>query len=167
MSDDIEVDLDDLERRMDGAVSALRADFATLRTGRASASMLDAITVEAYVKITDTESQSIIISFDRSEYWRLAVGNDVDEEQGRVFWATHTASEVHDKPPWTATNVASTSSGAFARIAPKVPCCWWMTWSPPGPRLPNWQRHCVAPAHLRSTSGPPLPPPTSTDALLH
>jgi len=46
--DDIEIDLDDLERRMDGALTALKSDFASLRTGRASASMLDAITVEAY-----------------------------------------------------------------------------------------------------------------------
>ena len=48
MSDDIEIDLDDLEKRMDGALGALRGDFSSLRTGRASASMLDAITVEAY-----------------------------------------------------------------------------------------------------------------------
>ena len=48
MSDDIEIDLDDLEKRMDGALTALRSDFSSLRTGRASASMLDAITVEAY-----------------------------------------------------------------------------------------------------------------------
>ena len=48
MSDDIDIDLDDLERRMDGAATSLRADFSTLRTGRASASMLDAVTVEAY-----------------------------------------------------------------------------------------------------------------------
>lgn len=48
MSDDIEIDLDDLDRRMDGAISALRSEFASLRTGRASASMLDAVMVEAY-----------------------------------------------------------------------------------------------------------------------
>lgn len=42
------VDLDDIERRMDGALAALRTDFASLRTGRASASMLDAIQVNAY-----------------------------------------------------------------------------------------------------------------------
>lgn len=48
MSDDIEIDLDDIERRMDGALNALRQDLASLRTGRASASMLDAVTVEAY-----------------------------------------------------------------------------------------------------------------------
>ncbi|MBO0344531.1 ribosome recycling factor [Roseibium limicola] len=42
------VDLDDLKRRMEGALSVLKADFASLRTGRASASMLDAIVVNAY-----------------------------------------------------------------------------------------------------------------------
>ena len=52
MSDEIEVDLDDLERRMDGALTSLRNDFGSLRTGRASASMLDAITVEAYGQAT-------------------------------------------------------------------------------------------------------------------
>ena len=40
-ADDLEIDLDDLERRMDGALSALRSEFATLRTGRASGAMLD------------------------------------------------------------------------------------------------------------------------------
>jgi ribosome recycling factor len=34
--------------RMDKAVSALKEEFATLRTGRASASLLDQVTVEAY-----------------------------------------------------------------------------------------------------------------------
>jgi ribosome recycling factor len=48
MSDDIEIDLDDLERRMDGAMAALRSEFASLRTGRASASMLEPVMVDAY-----------------------------------------------------------------------------------------------------------------------
>lgn len=43
-----EVDLDGLNRRMDGAVEALKREFAGLRTGRASANLLDPITVEAY-----------------------------------------------------------------------------------------------------------------------
>lgn len=47
-TNEIEIDLDDLKRRMDGALTALRSDFASLRTGRASASMLDAISVDAY-----------------------------------------------------------------------------------------------------------------------
>lgn len=48
MSDYGLVDLDDLEKRMDGAISSLRNDFHSLRTGRASANMLDAVTVDAY-----------------------------------------------------------------------------------------------------------------------
>jgi ribosome recycling factor len=41
-------DIDDLSRRMDGALEALRKEFGGLRTGRASASLLEPITVEAY-----------------------------------------------------------------------------------------------------------------------
>ncbi len=41
-------DEDDLKRRMDGAIESLRKEFAGLRTGRASASLLDPIKVEAY-----------------------------------------------------------------------------------------------------------------------
>jgi ribosome recycling factor len=48
MSDDFMLDTDDLERRMQGAISALRTEFASLRTGRASASMLEPIMVDAY-----------------------------------------------------------------------------------------------------------------------
>ncbi len=49
MSDsDIEIDLDDLERRMDGALTAMRGEFASLRTGRASAAMLEPVMVDAY-----------------------------------------------------------------------------------------------------------------------
>ena len=48
MSEDFMLDTDDLERRMDGAMSALKTEFSSLRTGRASASMLEPLTVEAY-----------------------------------------------------------------------------------------------------------------------
>ncbi|MBB04189.1 MAG: ribosome recycling factor [Pseudooceanicola sp.] len=48
MADDFELDTDDLTRRMDGAMSNLRTEFASLRTGRASASMLEPIMVDAY-----------------------------------------------------------------------------------------------------------------------
>jgi ribosome recycling factor len=37
-----------LRKRMDGALEALKREFAGLRTGRASTSLLDPITVEAY-----------------------------------------------------------------------------------------------------------------------
>jgi ribosome recycling factor len=42
------VDLKDLQRRMEGAVSVFKSDLASLRTGRASANLLDPIHVEAY-----------------------------------------------------------------------------------------------------------------------
>ncbi|MBB5514713.1 ribosome recycling factor [Rubricella aquisinus] len=48
MSDEIEIDIDALAKRMDGALNSLKGDFASLRTGRASGNMLDAIEVEAY-----------------------------------------------------------------------------------------------------------------------
>ncbi len=48
MADDIDFDTDDLKRRMDGAMTALRQEFASLRTGRASAQMVEPVMVEAY-----------------------------------------------------------------------------------------------------------------------
>ena len=52
MSDDFELDTDDLKRRMDGAMANLRTEFASLRTGRASASMLEPVMVDAYGSMT-------------------------------------------------------------------------------------------------------------------
>ncbi len=48
MTDEYMLDTDDLARRMDGAIASLRTEFASLRTGRASASMLEPVMVEAY-----------------------------------------------------------------------------------------------------------------------
>tara|TARA_B000000475_G_scaffold208022_1_gene170079 strand:+ start:148 stop:711 length:564 start_codon:yes stop_codon:yes gene_type:complete len=48
MAEEIIIDTDDLQRRMDGALSAMKTEFASLRTGRASSSMLDPITLEVY-----------------------------------------------------------------------------------------------------------------------
>ncbi len=42
------VDFDDLKRRMEGALSTLQSEFAGLRTGRASANLVEPINVEAY-----------------------------------------------------------------------------------------------------------------------
>ncbi|MEO3999765.1 ribosome recycling factor [Mesorhizobium sp. CAU 1732] len=42
------VDFKDIQRRMDGAISAFRNDLASLRTGRASSNLLDPIVVQAY-----------------------------------------------------------------------------------------------------------------------
>ena len=43
-----EPDLDDLERRMDGALTALSKEFQGLRAGRGSAALLEPIVVDAY-----------------------------------------------------------------------------------------------------------------------
>ena len=50
--DATEIDLDAIQRRMDGAMTALRAEFASLRTGRASASIVEPIQVDAYGQMT-------------------------------------------------------------------------------------------------------------------
>lgn len=50
--DELEIDLDDIKRRMDGALAALRTEFASLRTGRGSATMVEPIQVEAYGTMT-------------------------------------------------------------------------------------------------------------------
>lgn len=52
MPEDLEIDLDGLEKRMDGALAAMRNEFLSLRTGRASASMLEPVMVDAYGSMT-------------------------------------------------------------------------------------------------------------------
>lgn len=74
---DANFNLKDLEKRMKGAVSSLMQDFSGLRTGRASASLLEPITVEAYggtmplnqvANITVPEPRSITVNvWDQSQ----------------------------------------------------------------------------------------------------
>ena len=52
MSEDFMLDTDDLERRMVGAFASLRTEFASLRTGRGSASMREPVLVDAYGSMT-------------------------------------------------------------------------------------------------------------------
>jgi len=52
MSTDTDYDEADLKRRMDGAIEALRKEFGGLRTGRASAGLLDPIKIDAYGSLT-------------------------------------------------------------------------------------------------------------------
>ncbi len=52
MADNIEIDTDAIQRRMDGAMNALKTEFASLRTGRASASIVEPIMVESYGQMT-------------------------------------------------------------------------------------------------------------------
>ncbi|MDZ4133998.1 MAG: ribosome recycling factor [Paracoccaceae bacterium] len=50
--DDLDIDLDAIQRRMDGALNALRVEFGSLRTGRASAALVEPIHVDAYGQMT-------------------------------------------------------------------------------------------------------------------
>ena len=43
-----DIEIDDLQRRMEGAISSLTKDFQGLRTGRANTQLLDSILVEVY-----------------------------------------------------------------------------------------------------------------------
>ena len=43
-----EFNLHDFSRRMDGAINSLKGEFSGLRTGRASASLLDPVVIEVY-----------------------------------------------------------------------------------------------------------------------
>ena len=53
MSDDpLDIDIDDLQRRMYGAMVSLKTELASLRTGRASGSILDPVMVDAYGQMT-------------------------------------------------------------------------------------------------------------------
>lgn len=45
---DGKINLQDIKKRMDGALAALRTEFGGLRTGRASVSLVDHLTVDAY-----------------------------------------------------------------------------------------------------------------------
>jgi ribosome recycling factor len=48
MADNSLPDLNELERRMEGALTAMKTEFGGLRTGRASASLLEPVMVSAY-----------------------------------------------------------------------------------------------------------------------
>ncbi len=50
--EEITIDTDAIQRRMDGAMAALKTEFASLRTGRASASIVEPIQVDAYGQMT-------------------------------------------------------------------------------------------------------------------
>ena len=46
--DEFDLNISDIEKRMSGALTSLKNDFLSLRTGRASSSMLDPVLVEVY-----------------------------------------------------------------------------------------------------------------------
>lgn len=48
MSDEVKKDIEDLKRRMQGALQTLKSEFSGLRTGRAAASLVEPVSVEVY-----------------------------------------------------------------------------------------------------------------------
>lgn len=80
---EIEIDVDALQKRMDGALTSLRTEFSSLRTGRASASMLEPVMVEAYGSptpinqlgtITVPEPRLVLVNV-----WDKSLVNSVDK----------------------------------------------------------------------------------------
>ncbi len=76
-------DLEDLKRRMQASTVALKSDFAGLRTGRASANLLDPIMVDAYGnKMPLRECASISVPESRTisvQVWDRALVSAVDK----------------------------------------------------------------------------------------
>lgn len=74
--------LDDYKKRMDGALNALNHEFSGLRTGRASPSLLDPITVEAYGAVSPLiQVASVTVPEPRMisvQVWDKAVVSAVD-----------------------------------------------------------------------------------------
>lgn len=92
MSEDFMLDTDDLKRRMDGAISALKTEFASLRTGRGSASMLEPVMVEAYGQRTPInqvgtvnvpEPRMVTINV-----WDKSMVNAVERRFAKAVWAS-------------------------------------------------------------------------------
>ena len=75
--------LKDLRRRMDGALEVLRKEFGGLRTGRASASLLEPVTVSAYGGISPlTQLANISVPEPRMitvQVWDRAMVKAVDK----------------------------------------------------------------------------------------
>lgn len=76
------VDFTDIQRRMEGAISAFKTDLASLRTGRASSNLLDTVVVQAYgsptpinqvASVTVPEARMISVNV-----WDRAVVSAVD-----------------------------------------------------------------------------------------
>ena len=77
-----QIDLDDIQRRMTGAITAFEHDVNGLRTGRASSSLLDPIMVNAYgsdmpinqvATVTVPEPRMLLVSV-----WDRGLANAVD-----------------------------------------------------------------------------------------
>ena len=74
------LDISDIEKRMSGAITSLKNDFLSLRTGRASSSMLEPVVVEIYGSklplnqcATVTVPESRVLSVNVWEQWAACI----------------------------------------------------------------------------------------------
>ena len=76
------LDFKELKRRMDGAITAFKSDLASLRTGRASSNLLDAVLVEAYgSKVPINQVANVTVPEPRMlgvSIWDKSMGSAVD-----------------------------------------------------------------------------------------
>ncbi len=83
-------DLDDLERRMKGAIEALRHEFAGLRTGRASIGLLEPVMVDVYgAQMPLNQVGTIGVPEPRLltvQVWDKSVVASVDKRSGPRDW---------------------------------------------------------------------------------
>jgi len=117
MSDDFDLDLDDLTRRMEGAINALRQEFASLRTGRASATMLDPVMVDAYGSMTPLNQIGTVNVPEPRKSWRKLPGNmrslqkSRSETSARTVWIrSKKRSQTAISPRMTKSSMGSTSA---------------------------------------------------------
>ena len=61
--------LNEFSRRMDGALEALRKEFAGLRTGRASAHLLDTIVVRSLLVQIAVVAVSMLLAIETTRLW--------------------------------------------------------------------------------------------------
>ena len=85
-----EVDLSDIDRRMDGALSALQKEFSGLRTGRASPSLLEPVVVDAYgskmplnqvAAINEPDARLLTV-----QVWDSGLVNSVEKSMTLICW---------------------------------------------------------------------------------
>src|SRR4026207_153029 len=97
----------DLQRRMHGAVEALKHDLGGLRTGRASTALLDPVTVEVYGANMPLHQVATVSA---PETRTLAVA-------ARVVWRNHAAEPGSDRPRARAAHDVGAGLGSRQRPA--------------------------------------------------
>ena len=87
-----ELDFADLDRRMAGAISSLKGEFVGLRTGRASAGILEPVQVEAYGSMMPLDQVGTIgVPESRMltvQVWDKALVGPTKKRSGQQVWVS-------------------------------------------------------------------------------